>query len=80
MLLLRAPSNYASVTMNDMIRKVRDDTDARCWSNNMPRPDPKLSDQTHRDAFPLPRTSCRKLRADEDILAKIYNSRDLLIQ
>jgi hypothetical protein len=53
LLLLSSPSDYASVAMNNMIRKVRDDTDADCRPDDMSRTSAKLSDQSHRDVDPL---------------------------
>jgi len=61
LLLQSAPSNYASVAMNNMIRKVPDDTDADCRPDNMSRTSAKLSDQTHLDSDPLLTTFPRSL-------------------
>jgi hypothetical protein len=47
LLLQIAPSDYASVAMNSMIRKVPDDTDADCGPNNVSRTSTKLSYQPH---------------------------------
>lgn len=61
LLLLSSPSDYASVAMNNMIRKVADNADTDCRSDNMPRTGTKFSDQTHRDGDPLPTTRSRSL-------------------
>jgi len=61
LLLQSAPSNYASVAMNNMIRKVPDDTDTDCRPDNMSRTSAKLSDQTHLDGDPLLTTFPRSL-------------------
>jgi hypothetical protein len=44
LLLLSSPGDYASVAMNNMIRKVPDDTDADCRPYDMSRTSAKLSD------------------------------------
>ncbi len=65
LLLLRAPSDYATVTMNDMIRKITDDTDANCRSDNMSRTGAKFSNQTHRDVDPMLTTFYRSLQSSK---------------
>jgi hypothetical protein len=47
LLLQSAPSDYATVAMNNMIRKVSNDTDADCRPDNMSRTSAKLSNQPH---------------------------------
>jgi len=61
LLLLSSPGDYASVAMNNMIRKVPDDTDADCRPYDMSRTSAKLSDQPHRDVDPMLTTFWRSL-------------------